>query len=128
MLSGLPPFYHGTSIPASKYTLSFTDRALSIDVTDKMYDKILNDPLVFGPEIEADARSILTALLTRDPLHRLGVNGADEIKKHPFFGKHINFKKLLEKKIQPPFKPSVDSPVVRMHHLFFKSLDLNLFK
>ncbi|KIJ64521.1 hypothetical protein HYDPIDRAFT_154129 [Hydnomerulius pinastri MD-312] len=91
MLSGLPPFYD--------------------EVTDKMYQKILTDPLVFGPDIGAEARSILTSLLNRDPARRLGVNGAEEIKKHPFFEKHIDFKKLLQKKIQPPFKPSVASPV-----------------
>ncbi|KAN0087560.1 Protein kinase-like domain containing protein [Tylopilus felleus] len=91
MLSGLPPFYD--------------------EVTDKMYQKILTDPLVFGPEIGSEARSILTSLLNRDPTRRLGVNGAEEIKKHPFFEKHIDFKKLLQKKIQPPFKPSVSSPV-----------------
>jgi len=91
MLSGLPPFYD--------------------EVTDRMYEKILQDPLVFGPEIGSEARSILTGLLTRDPSRRLGVNGAEEIKKHPFFGNHLDFKKLLEKKIQPPFKPSVASPV-----------------
>jgi serum/glucocorticoid-regulated kinase 2 len=79
-----------------------------------MYEKILQDPLVFGSEIGSQARSILTGLLTRDPAHRLGVNGAEDIKKHPFFGKHIDFKKLLQKKIQPPFKPSVSSPVVRI--------------
>ncbi|KAF9468505.1 AGC/Akt protein kinase [Collybia nuda] len=91
MLSGLPPFYD--------------------EVTDEMYKKILNEPLVFGPDIGSEARSILTGLLTRDPTKRLGVNGAEEIKKHPFFGKHIDFKKLLQKKIHPPFKPSVASPV-----------------
>ncbi|KAI6042647.1 kinase-like domain-containing protein [Pisolithus marmoratus] len=91
MLSGLPPFYD--------------------EVTDKMYQKILTDPLVFGPDIGTEARSILTSLLNRDPTKRLGVNGAEEIKKHPFFEKHIDFKKLLQKKIQPPFKPSVSSPV-----------------
>lgn len=77
-----------------------------------MYQKILTDPLVFGPEIGSEARSILTSLLDRDPTRRLGVNGAEEIKKHPFFEKHIDFKKLSQKKIQPPFKPSVSSPVV----------------
>lgn len=79
-----------------------------------MYKKILNDPLVFGPDISSEARSILTGLLTRDPTKRLGVNGAEQIRKHPFFGKHIDFKKLLQKKIQPPYKPSVASPVVRV--------------
>ncbi len=76
-----------------------------------MYEKILRDPLVFGPEIGGEAESILTGLLNRDPTQRLGVNGADEIKKHPFFHNHINFKKLAEKKIHPPYKPSVASPV-----------------
>jgi serum/glucocorticoid-regulated kinase 2 len=73
--------------------------------------KILDDPLLFGPEIGTEARSILTGLLTRDPVRRLGANGADEIKKHPFFGRHIDFKKLLKKEIKAPFKPSVVSPV-----------------
>jgi serum/glucocorticoid-regulated kinase 2 len=76
-----------------------------------MYQKILHNPLVFGDEISPRARSILTGLLTRDPSQRLGVNGAEEIRKHPFFEKHIDFKQLLQKKIQPPFKPSVSSPV-----------------
>ncbi|TDL23256.1 serine/threonine protein kinase [Rickenella mellea] len=92
MLSGLPPFYD--------------------ESPDVMYQKILNDPLVFNTEvISTDARSILTGLLNRDPAARLGVNGAEHIKKHPFFNKHIDFRKLLQKKIQPPFKPSVASAV-----------------
>jgi len=90
MLAGLPPFYD--------------------EVTDRMYEKILNDPLVFGPEIGPEAQSILTELLQRDPTKRLGVNGASEIKRHPFFA-NMDWKKLLQKKIQPPFKPNVASPV-----------------
>lgn len=91
MLAGLPPFYD--------------------ENTDIMYQKILNDPLIFGPEIAAEARDLLTGLLTRDPTRRLGVNGAEEIKKHPFFDKHIDFRLLAQKKIHPPFKPSVAGPV-----------------
>jgi serum/glucocorticoid-regulated kinase 2 len=91
MLAGLPPFYD--------------------EVTDKMYEKILNDPLCFGEEFSSDAMSILTSLLNRNPSRRLGVKGAQEIKQHPFFHKHIEFKLLAKKKIQPPFKPSVASPV-----------------
>ena len=77
-----------------------------------MYQKILQNPLVFGDDISSQARSILTGLLTRDPTQRLGVNGAEEIKKHPFFAS-MDFKLLGQKKIQPPFKPNVASPVVR---------------
>jgi hypothetical protein len=86
---------------------------------DTLTRKILDDPLLFGPEIGTEARNILTGLLTRDPARRLGANGAKEIKKHPFFERHINFRKLLQKEIQPPFKPSVVSPVVRVVSLSY---------
>ncbi len=78
-----------------------------------MYGKILHDPLLFGDDVGAEAKSILTGLINRDPSLRLGANGADEIKRHPFFHRHIDFKKLIRKKIQPPFKPKVASAVVR---------------
>jgi len=90
MLVGLPPFYD--------------------EITDKMYEKILRDPLVLPDEVTPSARSILAGLLTRDPAQRLGVNGAEEIKRHPFFEK-IHWQRLAQKKVQPPFKPSVRSPV-----------------
>lgn len=76
-----------------------------------MYKKILSDPLRFPSDMSSDARDILRGLLTRDPSQRLGVNGAEEIKRHPFFAKHIDWKLLLAKKIQPPFKPSVTSAI-----------------
>jgi serum/glucocorticoid-regulated kinase 2 len=85
---------------------------LCSEVVNKMYEKILNDPLRFGEEFSSEACKILSGLLTRDPSRRLGVKGAEEIKRHAFFYNHIDFKLLKEKKIQPPFKPSVASPVV----------------
>ena len=81
-----------------------------------MYEKILNDPLRFGEEFNLEACSILTGLLNRDPSRRLGVRGADEIKRHQFFYKHLDFKLLAAKRIHPPFKPSVASPVVRFFY------------
>lgn len=67
--------------------------------------------MLFGDEIGSEARSILSGLLTRNPARRLGANGAEEIKRHPFFGRHIDFDKLLRKEIQPPYKPSVSSVI-----------------
>ncbi|PWN42879.1 Pkinase-domain-containing protein [Ceraceosorus guamensis] len=93
MLTGLPPFY-------------------SEDVNE-MYRKILQDPLRFGDEVHSDARSLLTLLLNRNPAERLGSgpNGAQDIKNHPFFAKHIDWTRLLAKKVQPPFKPAVASAI-----------------
>ncbi|KAK8847445.1 hypothetical protein IAR55_005303 [Kwoniella newhampshirensis] len=91
MLTGLPPFYD--------------------ENTNEMYRKILSDPLRFPDEVGTEARSLLTQLLNRDPSRRLGVRGAQEIKDHPFFSKHIKFQKLWNKQIQPPFKPAVASAI-----------------
>jgi serum/glucocorticoid-regulated kinase 2 len=73
-----------------------------------MYRKILAEPLTFpGPEIVPPAaRDLLQKLLDRDPNRRLGTNGASEIKAHPFFHS-IDWRKLLDRKYEPSFKPNV---------------------
>lgn len=88
MLTGLPPFYD--------------------ENTNEMYRKILSEPLQFpGPEIVPPAaRDLLSKLLDRDATRRLGTNGAAEIKAHPFFHS-IDWRKLLDRKYEPSFKPNV---------------------
>ncbi|KAF5868769.1 putative serine threonine-protein kinase gad8 protein [Botrytis fragariae] len=88
MLTGLPPFYD--------------------ENTNEMYRKILSDPLNFpGPEIVPPAaKDLLQKLLNRKPDLRLGANGASEIKAHPFFHS-IDWRKLLQRKYEPTFKPNV---------------------
>ena len=43
-------------------------------------------------------------LIQRKPLNRLGFNGPEEVKEHPFI-KDTNWKDLLDKKLIPPFVP-----------------------
>ncbi|KAI9821189.1 MAG: hypothetical protein M1827_003923 [Pycnora praestabilis] len=88
MLTGLPPFYD--------------------ENTNEMYRKILSEPLHFpGPEIVPPAaKDLLTRLLDRNPNQRMGFNGASEIKAHPFFHS-IDWRKLLQRKYEPTFKPNV---------------------
>lgn len=90
MLTGLPPFYD--------------------ENTNDMYRKILTEPLHFpGPEIVPPAaRDLLTRLLDRNAEKRLGAKGAAEIKAHYFFHS-IDWRKLLERKYEPSFKPAVVS-------------------
>lgn len=90
MLTGLPPFYD--------------------ENTNEMYRKILSEPLHFpGPEVVPPAaKDLLTKLLNRDPEHRLGAGGSAEIKAHPFFHA-IDWRKLLQRKYEPTFKPRVVS-------------------
>ncbi|KAI9137632.1 kinase-like domain-containing protein [Paraphysoderma sedebokerense] len=92
MISGLPPFYD--------------------ENVNEMYRKILYTPLTFPSYFSPSAISLLTGLINRDPVKRLGSgpNGAADIKSHPFFAS-VDWNKLLQKKIPPPFKPHVESAV-----------------
>jgi serum/glucocorticoid-regulated kinase 2 len=56
-----------------------------------MYQRILADPLHFPGDMSEEARSVISALLQRDPSRRLGHNGGEEIKRHPFFTRHIEW-------------------------------------
>ena len=91
MLTGLPPFYD--------------------ENTNEMYRKILSEPLHFPGHdvVPPAARDLLAKLLNRNPVERLGANGSAEIKAHPFFHA-IDWRKLLQRKYEPTFKPSVVSP------------------
>jgi len=86
MLSGLPPYF-------------------SEDI-DEMNERILTEPLTFPKYFSDEARSLLKGLLDRNPKKRLGSGptGVEDIKKHPFF-RLIDWNKLENKEIEPPFRP-----------------------
>lgn len=86
MLTGLPPFY-------------------SQDV-QQMYSKIMTEPLKIPEYVSAEAKSLLTQLLERDPEKRL--RNPDDIKQHAFF-KGIDFEKLVLLEVAPPYVPPVSS-------------------
>uniref|UniRef100_A0A3B4CWF6 Serine/threonine-protein kinase Sgk1 n=1 Tax=Pygocentrus nattereri TaxID=42514 RepID=A0A3B4CWF6_PYGNA len=89
MLYGLPPFY-------------------SRD-THEMYENILHKELPMRPGASTTAWSILQALLEKDNTRRLGYrDDFNEVKSHDFFSS-INWDDLEQKKIPPPFNPSVES-------------------
>ena len=50
----------------------------------------------------SEARSVMIGLLQRDPTRRLGANGGEEIKRHPFFAKYIDWNRYVSY-----FRPSV---------------------
>jgi len=51
-------------------------------------------------------RDLIEKLFVSNPKKRLGYNGADEVKNHPFF-KGIDFDKVLKKEYKPPFIPKL---------------------
>lgn len=74
-----------------------------------MYELIQTAPVKFpsAPEISSEAKDFILRLLQKDPKKRMGSGGDfDDIKKHAWF-KDIDWDKLYNKKIEPPFKPKV---------------------
>mmetsp|Transcript_123812 Transcript_123812/g.214656 ORF Transcript_123812/g.214656 Transcript_123812/m.214656 type:complete len:336 (+) Transcript_123812:78-1085(+) len=89
MLTGLPPFYT-------------RDR-------EKLFERIKKGELAYPSYITPPAKSLLTALISRDPSKRLGGSeekGGEEVKEHEFFAS-IDWTECVERKLTPPFKPSV---------------------
>lgn len=102
------------------------------DDEDEIFDAILEDEPLYPITMPRDAVSILqkvecfhnllsitlmviSQLLTRDPTRRLGSGKADaeEIKRHPFF-KDVSFDDVLNKRIPPPYFPTIVSPMFQV--------------
>ncbi|OCT92228.1 hypothetical protein XELAEV_18015284mg [Xenopus laevis] len=90
MLTGAPPF--------------------SGENRKKTIDKILKCKLNLPPYLTQEARDLLKKLLKRNAASRLGagVGDAGDVQGHSFF-RHINWDDLLARKVEPPFKPLLQS-------------------
>ncbi len=86
MIAGLPPFY---------------DRN-----RQQMYRKILEAPLEPPAGMSPEAADLCSKMLVREPTARLGYQGADEIKSHPFF-RGLDWSALDRREITPPWIPKV---------------------
>lgn len=96
-LTGLPPHYS-------------QDR-------EKLFHNILHQPLKIPRYLSAEATDLLTKLLKKDPMDRLGaIKGISEIRKHPFC-KHIDFDALYEKRYTPPFVPNKNECYIDTNYL-----------
>eukprot|EP00920_Eleutheroschizon_duboscqi_P012278 GHVT01029365.1.p1 GENE.GHVT01029365.1~~GHVT01029365.1.p1 ORF type:complete len:246 (+),score=38.71 GHVT01029365.1:1110-1847(+) len=91
MVVGYPPF--------------FADDPMGI------YQKILGGYIVFPKMFDRNCKVLVRRLLTADLAKRYGnlKNGVDDIRFHPWF-QTLDWNHLLQKKIQPPFRPACKSP------------------
>ena len=77
----------------------------------QMLQDIVTKPIEMKEHFSAEARSLLSGLLERDPKKRLGSSTADasDIMAHAFF-RDINWQDLREKRIKAPYTPHTTSP------------------
>ena len=71
-----------------------------------IYDKKIKYP----SWIEENAKDLINKLLNKNPEKRIGSGkeGAENIKKHPFFS-DIDWNKALNKELRPPFIPKIEN-------------------
>jgi serine/threonine protein kinase len=92
MLIGWPPYYDTNperqSAMILRATLTFHD------------DEV---------KVEENAKSLIAALLDRDPSQRLGsaADGGAQVKASAFFG-GMEWHELVRRKLEPPFRPNVN--------------------
>uniref|UniRef100_A0A8C5H7J2 non-specific serine/threonine protein kinase n=1 Tax=Gouania willdenowi TaxID=441366 RepID=A0A8C5H7J2_GOUWI len=77
---------------------------------EKLFELILMEDIRFPRTLGLEGRSLLSGLLKKDPMQRLGggPDDAKEIMQHKFFA-GIEWQDVYEKKLVPPFKPQVTS-------------------
>jgi len=82
----------------------------------KIYQKILDGRIDYPTTLPGRAKDFISRLLTKNLSQRLGnlENGAVDVMKHPFF-EGVNWKLVLEKKLQAPYYPQVDSQTDTKH-------------
>ncbi|XP_029706956.1 ribosomal protein S6 kinase beta-2-like isoform X4 [Takifugu rubripes] len=98
------------SLGALMYDMMTGSPPFTAENRKKTIDKILKCKLNLPPYLTIDARDLIKKLLKKSPSQRLGSSKGDcaDIQKHPFF-RHISWDDLLNKRVEPPYKPQLQS-------------------
>ncbi|KAE9289243.1 hypothetical protein PF001_g20134 [Phytophthora fragariae] len=99
-----------------QYCLTKRSLALSFSDFDVMYKKIQTADVKYEryPPIDDDAIDLMQKLLVRDPAERIDIDG---VRTHPFFAT-INWEKLEQKEVEPPFIPPTEELMQNVHEHF----------
>ncbi|XP_025409543.1 serine/threonine-protein kinase N isoform X3 [Sipha flava] len=80
------------------------------DDEEEVFDSIVNDEVRYPRFLSLEAIAIMRRLLRKNPERRLGSSerDAEDVKKQAFF-RQVVWDDLLQRKIKPPFVPTVNS-------------------
>ncbi|KJE91462.1 ribosomal protein S6 kinase alpha-5 [Capsaspora owczarzaki ATCC 30864] len=92
LLTGRPPFNHSDD---------------SLNSQQQIMERIVREPVSIPPTFSAEASSLISRLLIKDPARRLGSGPtrANEVKSASFFTKHFSWSEVLNRKLVPPIIP-----------------------
>ncbi|XP_060773666.1 protein kinase C, eta, b isoform X3 [Neoarius graeffei] len=82
------------------------------ETEDELFECILRDEVIYSSWLSNEAEDILRGFLMKDASHRLGCikrdGGEEAITAHPFF-RDLDWEKLRNRELEPPFKPRIKS-------------------
>nr|KAF6438925.1 ribosomal protein S6 kinase B2 [Molossus molossus] len=98
------------SLGALMYDMLTGSPPFTAENRKKTMDKIIKGKLALPPYLTPDARDLVKKFLKRNPSQRIGGGPGDaaDVQRHPFF-RHINWDDLLARRVDPPFRPCLQS-------------------
>lgn len=104
---------------------------------EELFAAITDHNVSYPKALSKEAKDVCKGFLTKKPEQRLGCNqkGEDEVRSHGFF-RRIDWEKLENREVQPPFKPKISNPrsgenfdpVFRNAKMDFTPMDKNVLE
>ncbi|XP_066572358.1 serine/threonine-protein kinase N2-like [Amia ocellicauda] len=121
-MCGTPDFYAPEVLTKSSYTRAVDWWGLGVVIfqmlvgetpfpgenRNQVLHNIVHMNVKYPGFLSSESIFIMKKLMKKNPSKRLGASkrGAEEVKKHPFF-RSVDWQGLLEKKVKPPFVPTL---------------------